>query len=50
MKSLPDFILDGLRNLMKQITAHKTNLKKLQIEVKLSSKPTLKIKGDKTKV
>jgi len=50
MKSLLDFILDGLRNLMKQIIVHKTSLKKLQNEIKLSSKPTSTIKGDKTRV
>jgi hypothetical protein len=32
---------------MKQITAHKMSLKKLQNEVKLNSKPTPRIKGDK---
>jgi hypothetical protein len=49
MKSLPNLILDGSKDLMEQTKAHKTRLKQPQNGVRLSLKPTLRNKKNKTK-
>lgn len=45
-----DFILNGLRDLMKQMKARETSFKQPPIEVRLSPKPTPKSERDRTKV
>jgi hypothetical protein len=50
MKSMPNLILNGLNDLMKQMKARKTNLKQPQNEIRLSPKPTPKSKRDKIRV
>jgi hypothetical protein len=50
MKSLVDFVLDGLKDPMTHMRACKMNFKQPQNEARLNSKPTPRSKGDRTKV
>jgi len=49
VKNLPNFILDGLRVLMKQTKAQQTRLKQPQNGTRLIPKPTPKSKRKRTK-
>jgi hypothetical protein len=44
---MPNLILDGSKDLMKQLKAHEMNFKQTQDEAKLSPKPIPKNKRDK---
>jgi len=49
-KALPDFVLNGSKDPMKQMRAHETSFKQPQNEVKPSPKSTSRSKRDTTKV
>ncbi len=46
---MPDLILDGLKDFMKQTKACKMNFKQPQNEIKLNSKPTPRNKKNKAR-
>jgi hypothetical protein len=49
-ENMSDLILNGLKDLMKQMKAHETSFKQPQNEIRLSPKPTPKSKRDRTRV
>jgi hypothetical protein len=49
VKSLFDLILDGSRDLVEQTRAHEVEFKQPQNGARLSSKPTLRSKKNRTK-
>jgi hypothetical protein len=49
MKNLPNLILDGLRDLMKQTKACETRFKQPQNGVRLNPKPTPRSKRNRTR-
>jgi len=50
MKNMHDLVLNGSKDFMKQMRAHKMGLKQPQNETRLSLKSISKCKRDKTKV